>query len=63
MSPLDSVDDVTRSLNELRRMLAADDLSGVRRLVYFGQLDWLRERLEPREYFAMRDRVNAGDMN
>ena len=59
---LESVDDVTRSLNELRRMLAADDLSGVRRLVYFGQLDWLRERLEPREYFAMRDRVNAGDM-
>jgi outer membrane protein OmpA-like peptidoglycan-associated protein len=59
---LESVDDVTRSLNELRRMLAADDLSGVRRLVYFGQLDWLRERLEPREYFTMRDRVNAGDM-
>jgi outer membrane protein OmpA-like peptidoglycan-associated protein len=59
---LDSVDDVTRSLNELRRMLAADDLSGVRRLVYFGQLDWLRERLEPREYFTLRDRVNAGDM-
>ena len=62
MASLDSVDDVTRSLNELRRMLAANDLSGVRRLVYFGQLDWLRERLEPREYFAMRDRVNAGDM-
>ena len=60
--PRDSVDDVTRSLNELRRMLAADDLSGVRKLVYFGQLDWLRERLEPREYFALRDRVNAGDM-
>ncbi|MEO8696690.1 MAG: OmpA family protein [Acidimicrobiales bacterium] len=60
--PLDSVDDVTRSLNELRRMLAANDLSGVRKLVYFGQLDWLRERLEPREYFALRDRVNAGDM-
>ncbi|HUP76070.1 MAG TPA: OmpA family protein [Acidimicrobiales bacterium] len=60
--PLDSVDDVARSLNELRRMLAANDLSGVRRLVYFGQLDWLRERLEPREYFALRDRVNAGDM-
>jgi outer membrane protein OmpA-like peptidoglycan-associated protein len=59
---LESVDDVTRSLNELRRMLAADDLSGVRRLVYFGQLDWLRERLEPREYFTLRDRVNAGDM-
>ncbi|MEO5837202.1 MAG: OmpA family protein [Acidimicrobiales bacterium] len=59
---LDSVDDVTRSLNELRRMLAANDLSGVRKLVYFGQLDWLRERLEPREYFALRDRVNAGDM-
>jgi outer membrane protein OmpA-like peptidoglycan-associated protein len=58
----DSVDDVTRSLNELRRMLAANDLSGVRKLVYFGQLDWLRERLEPREYFALRDRVNAGDM-
>lgn len=58
----DSVDDVTRSLNELRRMLAADDLSGVRKLVYFGQLDWLRDRLEPREYFALRDRVNAGDM-
>ena len=56
---LDSVDDVTRSLNELRRMLAANDLSGVRRLVYFGQLDWLRERLEPREYFAMRDRVQC----
>jgi hypothetical protein len=34
--PLDSVDDVTRSLNELRRMLAANDLSGVRKLVYFG---------------------------
>jgi len=48
VSPLDSVDDVTRSLNELRRMLAADDLSGVRRLVYFGQLDWLRDRLEQR---------------
>ena len=60
--PRDSVDDVTRSLNELRRMLAANDLSGVRKLVYFGQLDWLRERLEPREYFALRDRVNAGDM-
>ena len=59
----DSVDDVTRSLNELRRMLAANDLSGVRKLVYFGQLDWLRERLEPREYFALRDRVNAGDMH
>ena len=58
----DSVDDVTRSLNELRRMLAANDLSGVRKLVYFGQLDWLRERLEPREYFALRDRVNAGDI-
>ena len=60
--PLDSVDDVTRSLNDLRRMLAANDLSGVRKRVYFGQLDWLRERLEPREYFALRDRVNAGDM-
>ena len=59
---LESVDDVTRSLNELRFMLAANDLSGVRKLVYFGQLDWLRERLEPREYFALRDRVNAGDM-
>ena len=58
----DSVDDVTRSLNELRRMLAANDLSGVRKLVYFGQLDWLRDRLEPREYFALRDRVNGGDM-
>jgi outer membrane protein OmpA-like peptidoglycan-associated protein len=62
MSPLDPVDDVTQSLAELRRMLLANDLSGVRRLVYFGQLDWLRERLEPRDYFAMRDRVNSGDM-
>ena len=44
MPPSESVDDLTRTLNELRYCLAANHIDGIRRMVYLGELEWLHRQ-------------------
>jgi outer membrane protein OmpA-like peptidoglycan-associated protein len=56
------VDSATTSLNQLRHLMAADDVEGARRLFYAGDLDWLSERLTAEDLRTMRSKVNSGDL-